>query len=62
MDAVIESLMIALGFFYKALWPILLGVLITALVETLVDEQKMAQVLGRPLIEGAVSNSPEMPA
>ncbi len=46
VGAVIESLLIGLGFFYKALWPILLGVLITAAVETLVDQDKMARVLG----------------
>lgn len=65
MDAVIESLLIALGFFYKALWPILFGVLITAVIETLVDEQKMAQILGgrdllttgKATLAGAISSA-----
>lgn len=46
VDAVIGSLLIGLGFFYKALWPILLGVLVTAAVETFVNEEKMAEILG----------------
>jgi uncharacterized membrane protein YraQ (UPF0718 family) len=46
INAIGESLLIGLGFFYKALWPILLGVLITAVVETLVDQDKMARILG----------------
>lgn len=46
IGAVIESLVIDLGFFYKALWPILFGVLITAAVETLVDQDKMARIPG----------------
>jgi uncharacterized membrane protein YraQ (UPF0718 family) len=46
VNAIIESLLIGLGFFYKALWPILLGVLITAAIETFVNEEKMAEILG----------------
>lgn len=46
VSAIIESLLIGLGFFYKALWPILLGVLITAAIETFVNEEKMAEILG----------------
>jgi uncharacterized membrane protein YraQ (UPF0718 family) len=46
INAIIESLLIGLGFFYKALWPILLGVLITAAIETFVNEEKMAEILG----------------
>jgi hypothetical protein len=42
----IDSLLIGLGFFYKALWPILLGVFITALIDTLVNKDKMADILG----------------
>lgn len=44
--AITESLLIGVGFFYKALWPILLGVLITAAIETFVNEEKMAEILG----------------
>ncbi len=46
MDAILESLEIGASLFYKALWPILLGVLITALVDTFVDQDRMAQILG----------------
>lgn len=46
VNAIIESLLIGLGFFYKALWPILLGVLITAAIETFVNQDKMAEILG----------------
>ncbi len=46
VSAIVESLLIGLGFFYKALWPILLGVLITAAIETFVNEEKMAEILG----------------
>ena len=34
LDSLTQGLLIGLGLFYKALWPILLGVLITALIET----------------------------
>jgi uncharacterized membrane protein YraQ (UPF0718 family) len=65
VNAVIESLLIGLGFFYKALWPILFGVLITAAVETLVDQDNMARILGgrdlvttgKATIAGAVSSA-----
>lgn len=46
LNAIIESLLIGLGFLYKALWPILFGVLITAAIETFVAKEKMAQILG----------------
>lgn len=46
INAIVESLLIGLGFLYKALWPILLGVLITAAIETFVHEEKMAEILG----------------
>jgi uncharacterized membrane protein YraQ (UPF0718 family) len=41
-----QSLLLGLGLFYKALWPILLGVFITALIETLVNQDRMAGILG----------------
>jgi uncharacterized membrane protein YraQ (UPF0718 family) len=41
-----QSLLLGLGLFYKALWPILLGVFITALIETLVNQDRMASILG----------------
>lgn len=46
LDGVLDSLLIGAGLFYKALWPILLGVLLTALIETLVDRDRMARLLG----------------
>jgi uncharacterized membrane protein YraQ (UPF0718 family) len=60
-----ESLLIGVGFFYKALWPILLGVFITALIETLVNEEKMADILGgrdllttgKASVAGAISSA-----
>jgi uncharacterized membrane protein YraQ (UPF0718 family) len=65
VQSVIDSLLIGLGFFYKALWPILLGVFITALIETLVNEDKMADILGgrdlvttgKASVAGAVSSA-----
>jgi uncharacterized membrane protein YraQ (UPF0718 family) len=65
MDAIINSLQIGFGFFYKALWPILLGVFITAVVDTLVDKDRMAQILGgrdllttsKASIAGAISSA-----
>ncbi len=41
-----RSLELGLGLLYKATWPILLGVFITALIETLVDQARMAEILG----------------
>lgn len=46
LEGIAESVRVGFGFFYKALWPILLGVLITAGIETFVDKEKMARVLG----------------
>ncbi|MES1956327.1 permease [Salinisphaera hydrothermalis] len=46
IDAVSDSLLIGLGLFYKALWPILFGVLLTALIETLIDQDRLADILG----------------
>lgn len=40
------SLLIGAGLLYKALWAILFGVLLTALIETLVDRDRMAEILG----------------
>ncbi len=45
-DAIIQSLLIGLGLFYRALWPILLGVLLTALIETLINQDRLADILG----------------
>lgn len=46
LDAVIHSLLVGLGLLYRALWPILFGVFLTALIETLVDQDWMAKQLG----------------
>jgi len=45
-EAILDSQLIGAGLLYKALWPILFGVLLTALIETLVDRDRMAQLLG----------------
>jgi uncharacterized membrane protein YraQ (UPF0718 family) len=65
MDALLESLEIGANFFYKALWPILLGVLVTAFIDTFVDKDRMAQILGdedvkttgKATVAGAVSSA-----
>jgi uncharacterized membrane protein YraQ (UPF0718 family) len=65
MEAILESLEIGANFFYKALWPILLGVLITALVDTFVNQDRMAEILGgedlkttgKATVFGAVSSA-----
>mgnify|MGYP003626033606 CR=1 FL=1 len=46
IDALTQGLLVGLGLFYKALWPILLGVLLTALIETLIDQDRLADILG----------------
>ena len=46
IDALTQALLIGLGLFYKALWPILFGVLLTAMVETLIDQDRLADILG----------------
>lgn len=64
-DALLRSLRIGFGLFYKALWPILFGVLITAAIETFVDKERMADVLGgrdllttgKATVAGAVSSA-----
>jgi uncharacterized membrane protein YraQ (UPF0718 family) len=64
-DALLRSLKIGLSLFYKALWPILFGVLITAGIETFVQKDKMAQILGgrdllttsKASVAGAVSSA-----
>jgi uncharacterized membrane protein YraQ (UPF0718 family) len=45
-ERVLRSLEVGLSFFYEALWPILLGVLITAAIETFVNKDRMAGILG----------------
>jgi uncharacterized membrane protein YraQ (UPF0718 family) len=65
LQDVIDSLLIGLGFFYKALWPILLGVFITALIDTLVNKDRMADILGgrdlvttgKASVAGAISSA-----
>lgn len=42
----LRSLEVAASFLYEALWPILLGVLLTAGIETFVDRDRMAALLG----------------
>lgn len=64
-EALVRSLRIGAGLFYKALWPILFGVLITAAIETFVDKERMAEVLGgrdllttgKATVAGAVSSA-----
>ncbi|MBR0552780.1 permease [Stakelama marina] len=64
-DPILQSLLMALGLLYRALWPILLGVFLTALIETLVDQDWMAAQLGgrglrsvgKASVAGAVSSA-----
>lgn len=64
-DALLRSLKIGFSLFYKALWPILFGVLITAGIETFLHKEKMAQILGgrdllttsKASVAGAVSSA-----
>lgn len=64
-DALVRSLKIGFTLFYKALWPILFGVLITAGIETFVDKERMAEILGgrdllttsKASVAGAVSSA-----
>lgn len=41
-----HALLLGLGLLYRAVWPILFGVFITALIETLVNQKRMAEILG----------------
>ena len=45
-EAVGRSLEIGAVFLYKALWSILFGVLVTALIDVFVDKERMARLLG----------------
>lgn len=60
-----HALLLGLGLLYRAVWPILFGVFITALIETLVDQKHMAEILGgrdllavgRASVAGAASSA-----
>jgi uncharacterized membrane protein YraQ (UPF0718 family) len=46
LQGVIESLRIGLGFLWTAAWAIIMGLVITSLVQVYVSKERMAQVLG----------------
>lgn len=46
MEAVLESLRLGLVYLWKALWPILFGVLLTAAIDAFVDQDRLAGLLG----------------
>lgn len=46
LHTILESLSMGARFLYKALWPILFGVLITAAIDVFVEPEKMANLVG----------------
>ena len=52
VDGVLESLRIGLGFLWTAAWAIIMGLMITSLVQVYVSKERMAQVLGKEDLSG----------
>ena len=46
IDAVLEALRIGFGFLWTAAWAIIMGLLVTSLVQVYVSKERMAEVLG----------------
>lgn len=45
-DAILKALNLGANLLYKALWPILFGVLLTAIIDTFINKEKVARLLG----------------
>ena len=52
LDGVLESLRIGVGFLWTAAWAIIMGLVITSLVQVYVSKERMAQVLGKGDLSG----------
>jgi uncharacterized membrane protein YraQ (UPF0718 family) len=52
VDGVLESLRIGLGFLWVAAWAIIMGLVITSLVQVYVSKERMAKVLGEGDLSG----------
>jgi len=46
IDGILESLRIGVGFLWTAAWAIIMGLVITSLVQVYVSKERMASVLG----------------
>jgi len=51
-DGILESLRIGVGFLWTAAWAIIMGLVITSLVQVYVSKERMAQVLGSGDLSG----------
>jgi YHS domain-containing protein/uncharacterized membrane protein YraQ (UPF0718 family) len=52
VDAVLRALQFSLFMFWEVLWPLALGFLLSAIVQTVVSKRAVASVLGRPDLKG----------
>ncbi|WP_411965914.1 permease [Haloferax sp. YSMS24] len=52
VDGVLESFRIGVGFLWTAAWAIIMGLVVTSLVQVYVSKERMAQVLGEDDISG----------
>jgi len=52
VDGVAESLRIGVGFLWTAAWAIIMGLVITSLVQVYVSKERMARVLGEETVSG----------
>jgi uncharacterized membrane protein YraQ (UPF0718 family) len=52
VDGILESLRIGVGFLWTAAWAIIMGLVITSLVQVYVSKERMAQVLGEGNLSG----------
>ncbi|WP_136718372.1 permease [Halorientalis salina] len=54
VEGILESLRIGVGFLWTAAWAIIMGLVITSLVQVYVSKERMAQVLGDEDISGLI--------
>jgi len=52
VDGIIESLRIGVGFLWTAAWAIIMGLVVTSLVQVYVSKERMARVLGEGDVQG----------
>src|SRR6056297_839791 len=52
VDAILESLRIGIGFLWTAAWAIIMGLVITSLVQVYVSKDRMARLLGEGDLRG----------